>query len=63
LALLLYPVFVAVTVLGEETMFRGLIQTRVGRTYGMGLGILPAVALFGLRHLPDALEKAPTLRP
>lgn len=52
LALALYIVFVAVTVLGEETMFRGLIQTQIGRSYGMRLGLLMAAVLFGLRHLP-----------
>lgn len=43
---------VAITVAGEETMFRGLIQTQAGRRYGLGIGLLLAMALFGLRHLP-----------
>jgi len=55
LALLLYIVLVAVTVLGEETMFRGGIRTQIGRSYGAGMGVLPAVVLFGLRHLPDGI--------
>lgn len=45
-------VFVLITVAGEETMFRGWIQTQVGCRYGVWLGILMSVVLFGLRHLP-----------
>ncbi len=45
-------VLVAITVAGEETMFRGLIQTQAGRRYGLDIGLLLAMALFGLRHLP-----------
>jgi membrane protease YdiL (CAAX protease family) len=52
LALLGYLVFVAVAVAGEETMFRGLIQTQASQHYGLWAGILLTVILFGLRHLP-----------
>lgn len=47
-----YAAFVVITVAGEETMFRGLIQTQVGARYGTWLGVGLAIALFGLRHLP-----------
>lgn len=50
--LALIVVFVVVTVAGEETMFRGLIQTQVGNKYGWIVGLFLAAALFGLRHLP-----------
>ncbi len=52
LFLLVFIVFVLITVAGEETMFRGLIQTQVGQHYGVWIGILLTVILFGLRHLP-----------
>ena len=52
LALLLYLVFVILTVSGEETMFRGLIQTQVSKRYGVWIGVLLTIVLFGLRHLP-----------
>lgn len=45
-------VYVALTVAGEETMFRGWIQTQVGSRYGPWPGLLAGAALFGLRHLP-----------
>ena len=41
-----------ITVAGEETMFRGLIQTQVGERYGAWVGLLSGALLFGLRHLP-----------
>jgi membrane protease YdiL (CAAX protease family) len=44
-------VFVVITVVGEETMFRGWIQTQVGSRYGAWVGLFLAVLLFGLRHL------------
>lgn len=43
---------VVITVAAEETMFRGLIQTQAGRQYGASIGLLLAMVLFGLRHLP-----------
>ncbi len=46
-------VFIMITVIGEETMFRGLIQTQVGKRYGEITGLLAAALLFGLRHLPN----------
>jgi membrane protease YdiL (CAAX protease family) len=48
-------VFVLVTVAGEETMFRGWIQTQTGQRYGPWLGLLMGALLFGLRHLPADL--------
>jgi membrane protease YdiL (CAAX protease family) len=45
--------FVILTVTGEETMFRGLVQTQLGRRYGVWIGILVTALLFGLRHLPN----------
>jgi len=50
--------FVVVTVVGEETMFRGLTQTQIGKRYGVWVGILVAVVLFGLRHLPNDIYYA-----
>ena len=47
--------FVTLTVAGEETMFRGLVQTQVGRRYGPWAGLLLGALLFGLRHLPADL--------
>lgn len=41
-----------ITVAGEETMFRGLVQTQVGARYGLWAGLLLGALLFGLRHLP-----------
>lgn len=52
LALLGYVLFALLTAAGEETMFRGLIQTQVGRRYGAWAGLGLAALLFGLRHLP-----------
>jgi membrane protease YdiL (CAAX protease family) len=46
-------VFELLTVAGEETMFRGWIQTQVGKRYGVWLGLLLTALLFGLRHLPN----------
>jgi len=45
-------VYVAITVAGEETMFRGWTQTQVGSRYGPWFGLLAGALLFGLRHLP-----------
>ncbi len=53
--LLLLLVFVGLTTLGEENMFRGLIQTDLSSDYGALAGILGAALLFGLRHLPADL--------
>lgn len=47
--------FVIVTVAGEETMFRGWIQTQAGQRYGTWTGLLLGMLLFGLRHLPADL--------
>lgn len=47
--------FVTITVVGEETMFRGWIQTQAGKRYGVWVGLLVGVVLFGLRHLPADL--------
>lgn len=55
LALLLFIVFAVITVVGEETMFRGLIQTQTSQFYGIWVGILLTIVLFGLRHLPADL--------
>jgi membrane protease YdiL (CAAX protease family) len=48
-------VFATITVVAEETMFRGFIQTQVGKRYGVWVGLLLSVVLFGLRHLPADL--------
>ena len=48
-------VFVLLTVAGEETMFRGWIQTQVGDRYGVWVGLLAGAITFGLRHLPADL--------
>jgi membrane protease YdiL (CAAX protease family) len=56
LELLLFLIFtVGITVAGEETMFRGLIQTRIGTAYGARRGFCLGMVLFGLRHLPADL--------
>lgn len=47
--------FVILTVVGEETMFRGWIQTQAGKRYGAWIGLLVGALLFGLRHLPADL--------
>ena len=52
IVLFFYIGFVVLTVWGEETMFRGLIQTQIGQRYGVWIGVLTAIVLFGLRHLP-----------
>lgn len=46
---------VTVTVAGEETMFRGWVQTQLGKRYGVWVGLLVSTVLFGLRHLPADL--------
>jgi membrane protease YdiL (CAAX protease family) len=51
-------IFVALTVVGEENMFRGLIQTQVGKQYGIWIGVLVGALLFGLRHLPNDIYYA-----
>jgi membrane protease YdiL (CAAX protease family) len=48
-------VFVVATVAAEETMFRGWIQTQVGKRYGVWVGLLAGAVCFGLRHLPADL--------
>ena len=53
--LLLLLAYLGLTTFGEETMFRGLIQTNFTRDYGAIDGILVAALLFGLRHLPADL--------
>jgi membrane protease YdiL (CAAX protease family) len=56
LAILLALVaFVVITVVAEETMFRGWIQTQAGNRYGTWAGLAVAAALFGLRHVPADL--------
>ena len=50
--------FVALTVIGEESMFRGLIQTQIGKRYGVWIGVLVGALLFGLRHLPNDIYYA-----
>jgi len=47
--------FVFITVAGEETMFRGWIQTQMGQRYGVWIGLFVGALLFGLRHLPADL--------
>jgi membrane protease YdiL (CAAX protease family) len=47
--------FVGITVAGEETMFRGWIQTKLGQRYGVWIGLFVGALLFGLRHLPADL--------
>jgi len=47
--------FVMFTVVGEETMFRGWIQTQIGKRHGVWVGLMMGVVLFGLRHLPADL--------
>jgi len=47
--------FVVITIVGEETMFRGWIQTQIGKRYGVWIGLLVGAVLFGLRHLPADL--------
>lgn len=51
-------IFVVLTVAGEESMFRGLIQTQVGKQYGFWIGLLTGGLLFGLRHLPNDIYYA-----
>jgi len=41
--------------LGEEVMFRGYIQTGIGRRYGPKEGLLVGALLFSLRHHPADL--------
>lgn len=47
--------FVIITIVGEETIFRGLIQTQTGRLYGVWPGLQVGVILFRLPHLPADL--------
>lgn len=39
--------------LGEETMFRGFLQTRLTTMYGAAAGILIPAVLFAIRHHPS----------
>jgi membrane protease YdiL (CAAX protease family) len=50
--LTLLLIYVGLTSVGEETMFRGLLQGQLSRRFGAVPGILGAALLFGLRHLP-----------
>ena len=52
--LLFLAVYVGLTVVGEETFYRGLAQTQLARD-GFLISLLLPVGLFILRHLPDAL--------
>jgi membrane protease YdiL (CAAX protease family) len=54
-ALLGLLAFVMITIAGEETMFRGWIQTEIGKRHGVWAGLLAGAVLFGLRHLPADL--------
>ena len=47
LVLLIFPA------MGEETMFRGLLQTRLTAMYGATAGIMVPAALFAIRHHPS----------
>jgi membrane protease YdiL (CAAX protease family) len=53
--LLALVAFVVITVVAEETMFRGWIQTQAGNRYGTWAGLAVTAALFGLRHVPADL--------
>ncbi|MBU0495932.1 MAG: CPBP family intramembrane metalloprotease [Chloroflexi bacterium] len=44
-----------VTTLGEETMFRGYMQTLLTRRYGVAVGLAVPALCFALRHLPSDL--------
>ncbi|MDZ7332710.1 MAG: CPBP family intramembrane metalloprotease [candidate division KSB1 bacterium] len=50
--LLVLLAFLIITVAGEETMFRGWIQTQLAGRYGAWIGLSVSAVLFGLRHLP-----------
>ena len=50
--LLLLVALVALTVVAEETMFRGFIQGQVTTARGLWAGMIFSTLLFGLRHLP-----------
>ncbi len=39
--------------LGEETMFRGFLQTRLTAMYGAATGVLVPAVLFAIRHHPS----------
>lgn len=51
--LLLLVSFVILTVVAEETMFRGFIQGQVTALHGVWAGLLVSTLLFGFRHLPS----------
>jgi len=56
--LLLFPLVSThslVVPLGEEVMFRGYVQTGIGRRYGKKEGLLVGALLFSLRHHPADL--------
>jgi membrane protease YdiL (CAAX protease family) len=44
-----------VSILGEEVMFRGYLQTGPSKRYGALVGLLGAALLFSLRHTPADL--------
>jgi len=44
-----------IVALGEEVMFRGYVQTGIGRQYGQKEGLLVGALLFSLRHHPADL--------
>jgi membrane protease YdiL (CAAX protease family) len=54
-ALFAFIIFIVITVVGEETMFRGFIQTQTSQYYGVWAGALLTIVLFGLRHFPADL--------
>jgi membrane protease YdiL (CAAX protease family) len=49
---MLIILLLVMTAAGEETMFRGYIQTELTHSYGALIGIIGTAFLFGLRHLP-----------
>ena len=51
----LVSTYIAVIPLGEEVMFRGYIQTGIGRRYGQKEGLLVGALLFSIRHHPADL--------
>ncbi len=51
--LIMTLMLLALPAMGEETMFRGFLQTRFTAMYGSALGILLPAVLFAVRHHPS----------
>ncbi|MDN3505700.1 MAG: CPBP family intramembrane metalloprotease [Simkaniaceae bacterium] len=55
----LHPAYAFPVSIGEETLFRGFLQSAISETTSPAVGIALSSVAFGLMHIPNASELAP----